>query len=151
MMTTRFPNTLLRNALEFARPSFVQVAALCVRDGPDGPEILLIKTLTRKHWIIPKGWPMNKKSMAEAAAIEAWEEAGVSGHVADTPIGAFTYTKIKKTGLPVQCRPLVFRLDVETISDDFLEAHKRVRKWARPKEAAQLVHNRELAALLARL
>lgn len=150
-MTHLRPNTVLRDALEYVRPSFVQVAALCLRDGPDGPEVLLLKSLTRGLWIIPKGWPMNNKSLAEAAAIEAWEEAGVRGRISADPIGAYIYTKIKKTGLPVQCRPLVFRLDVERISDDFPEADRRVRKWVSPRRAATLVRNADLAKLISDL
>ena len=72
------PRDILANALEFVRPSFVQVAAMCVRQGKDGPEVLLIQTLTRKLWMVPKGWPMDGLSLSDAAAQEAWEEAGVA-------------------------------------------------------------------------
>lgn len=142
---------LLNNALEFVRPSFVQVAALCLRDGAQGEELLLIQTLTRKMWMIPKGWPMDGLSLAEAAKQEAWEEAGVRGHIAPSPMGAFTYTKVKSSGLPVQCRAQVFRLDVTQISDSFPESHKRTRRWANPAQAASMVQNPQLARLLSSL
>ena len=143
-----FPDGMLRNVLEFVRPSFVQTAALCLRDGAKGREVLLIRTLQRRHWIIPKGWPMRNRTLAEAAACEAWEEAGVRGNISPEPIGAFTYTKIKKSGLPVQCRPLVFKLEVTEVHDTFPEAGKRTRKWVTPTEAADMVHNPDLASLL---
>ena len=143
-----FPDGMLRNVLEFVRPSFVQTAALCLRDGTEGCEVLLIRTLQRRHWIIPKGWPMQNSTLAEAAACEAWEEAGVRGHVSPEPIGAFTYTKVKKSGLPVQCRPLVFKLKVTEEHDTYPEAGKRTRKWVTPSVAAEMVHNPDLAALL---
>lgn len=135
--------------LNLIRPSFVQTAALCWRTGPDGPEVLLVKTLRRGHWIIPKGWPMKHKSLAEAAAIEAWEEAGVAGTVGTEPIGAFTYTKIKKSGLPVQCSPQIFLLEVTQTEQNYPEAKKRVRKWFSQADAARAVQNPDLKALLA--
>lgn len=146
-----FPDGMLRNVLEFMRPSFVQTAALCLRDGADGREVLLIRTLQRHHWIIPKGWPMRNRTLAEAAACEAWEEAGVRGKISPEPMGAFTYTKIKKSGLPVQCRPLVFKLDVTEIHERFPEAEKRTRIWTSPSKAAEMVHNPDLANLLGKL
>lgn len=132
-------------------PAFVQVAALCLRDGPAGREVLLVQTLERRVWIIPKGWPMKGKTLAEAARIEAWEEAGVRGTVAPQSIGAFTYTKIKKSGLPVQCRAQVFQVDVASQADQYPEAKRRTRRWVTPAQAAEMVHNDELRALLSEI
>ena len=151
MNTASRPIDILNNALEFVRPAFVQVAALCLRNGARGTEVLLIQTLTRKLWMIPKGWPMDGMTLAEAAAQEAWEEAGVRGRITTDPVGAFTYTKIKSSGLPVQCRAQVFRLDVTETSDTFPEANKRTRQWASPQKAASAVQNPQLARLLASL
>lgn len=54
-----------------------QYGALCFRFGEDGAvEILLITSRDSGRWIIPKGWPMKKKEPHEAAAVEAWQEAG---------------------------------------------------------------------------
>ena len=139
----------LGTLLDLIRPSFVQTAALCWRPGVTGPEVLLVKTMRRGHWIIPKGWPMKNKSLAEAAAIEAWEEAGVTGQIGTDPIGKFTYTKIKKSGLPVQCTPQVYPLKVTQTHDDYPEAKQRTRCWFSLHDATNAVHNRELKALLA--
>jgi 8-oxo-dGTP pyrophosphatase MutT (NUDIX family) len=145
------PKGILKRGIDVVKPSFTQVAALCLRDGRDGPEVLLIRTLTRKLWMIPKGWPIDGLTLAQAAAQEAWEEAGIRGRIADRPIGAFDYTKIKQSGLPVQCRAQVFRLDVSDVLDDFPEADKRSRSWHSPKKASKLVETKGLARLLAEL
>ena len=145
------PHAMLDQVMEFMRPAFVQAAALCVRETKNGPEVLLIQSLQRKHWIIPKGWPMKDRTLAEAAEIEAWEEAGVRGRIHPDPIGAFTYTKIKKSGLPVQCRPQVYRLDVSACHDSYPEAGKRTREWLSLPDAAQRVHNPQLAEMLRNL
>ncbi len=145
------PNEMLNQVMEFMRPAFVQAAALCLRNGTSGREVLLIQSLQRKHWIIPKGWPMKNRTLAEAAEIEAWEEAGVRGRIHPEPVGAFTYTKIKKSGLPVQCRPQIFRLDVSACHDKYPEAGRRTRKWVSLSEAARKVHNPQLADFLRNL
>ncbi len=142
------PNGVLKTLMEFVRPSFVQAAALCLREGAEGREVLLVQTLRNRFWIIPKGWPMKNKTLAEAAACEAWEEAGVRGHVQPDPVGAFTYTKIKKSGLPVQCRPQIFVLQVTEMHDRYPEAGKRTRQWTSLPKAAELVQNPELSAFL---
>ena len=142
------PDGVLKTFLEYVRPSFVKVAALCLRDSPAGREVMLVRTFQRQHWIIPKGWPMKNRTLAEAAACEAWEEAGVRGRLRPEPIGSFRYTKIRKSGLPVQCRAHIFRIDVETVDDVYPEAGKRQRQWASLPEAAAMVHNPELSAFL---
>jgi 8-oxo-dGTP pyrophosphatase MutT (NUDIX family) len=151
MNVTIRSNGMLTRALEFLRPAFVQAAALCLRDSKNGPQVLLVQTFRRRHWITPKGWPVQGKTLAEAAALEAWEEAGVRGQLHPEPVGAFTYTKLKKSGLPVQCRPQVFRIDVETLADDYPEASKRQREWFDLPEAIEAVHNPELKDLLRQL
>ena len=135
--------------LDLIRPSFVQTAALCWRPGAAGPEVLLVKTLRRGVWIIPKGWPMKNKSLAEAAAIEAWEEAGVTGRIGADPVGQFTYTKIKKSGLPVQCTSQVYLLEVDKAHDNYPEAKLRRRRWFSLPDAVEAVQNPDLKLLLA--
>ncbi len=107
------------------------------------------REITRR-WIIPKGWPIDHLSDAEAAAVEAWEEAGVQGIACDRSIGSFCYDKRR----PKEIVPIVvdvYRLDVTTIADDWPEAAQRCRAWYRPSEAATLVQEPELQALIAAL
>jgi len=145
------PKKILKRALNVVRPSFTQVAALCLRDGPEGTEVLLIQTLTRKLWMIPKGWPIDGLTLSEAAAQEAWEEGGIRGTIEAQPMGAFDYAKIKQSGLPVQCRAQVFRLNVTEVSDTYPEAGVRTRRWVSPKKASKMVETKGLASLLADL
>lgn len=144
-------DNMLTNLMELVRPAFVQAAALCLRDSPKGREVVLVRTFQRHHWIIPKGWPMKNLTLAESAAQEAWEEAGVRGHVGKDPIGAFTYTKVRKSGLPVQCRPQIFLLEVAEVHDLYPEAAKRERQWVSLSKAADMVQNSQLSAFLRKL
>lgn len=134
------------------RPAMVQAAALCLRPGPGNtPEILLVRTLTTRRWIPPKGWPVEGLTLAEAAAQEAWEEGGVRGTVATNPIGSFSYRKIRKNGVTLECRADLFVLLVDSVSEDYPEADIRERRWVTPAEAADLVTEPDLRALLRRL
>lgn len=133
------------------RPDFLQVAALCLRNGATGPEVLMVSSLTTKHWILPKGWPMEGRTLAEAALQEAWEEAGVAGIVEPVAVGHFTYRKLVKRGIPVTCRCEVFRVSVDSLADRYPEQAKRQRRWMPVAEAATSVDEPELQALLAGL
>ncbi len=145
-------NSLARRFLDLltlrSRNAFVQTAALCLRDGPSGREVMLVQTLRLRQWVIPKGWPIDGMTLSEAAAQEAWEEAGLCGTIYDQAVGTFTYTKIKKSGLPVQCCAHVFRMDVTSVADDYPEAAKRKRQWTPLSTAADLVRDPEVAAIL---
>ncbi|WP_425079752.1 NUDIX hydrolase [Ruegeria denitrificans] len=136
----------------FLRPRRVQFAALCTRvhDGQD--QVLLITSRDTKRWIIPKGWPIDGLSGAETALQEAWEEAGVRADaVHDEPIGQFTYDKILKDGSAQPVLTNVYRISVRALADGFPEADQRERSWFSPAEAATLVQEPELQALLRKL
>ncbi|WP_171232541.1 NUDIX hydrolase [Ruegeria sp. HKCCA4812] len=136
----------------FLRPRRVQFAALCTRTHDGQDLVLLITSRDTKRWIIPKGWPIDGLSGAETALQEAWEEAGVRADaVHDEPIGQFTYDKILKDGSAQPVLTNVYRISVRALADDFPEADQRERGWFAPAEAATLVQEPELQALLRRL
>jgi 8-oxo-dGTP pyrophosphatase MutT (NUDIX family) len=70
-----------------------QFAALPYRIDRTGPEILLITTRGKGRWSIPKGWPMKGRKPRAAAAVEAFEEAGVIGKIARRSVGNFKHSK----------------------------------------------------------
>lgn len=136
---------------EGERPAHVQAAALCLRDRKAGREVLLVTSLTTKRWIVPKGWPMKGKTLAEAALTEAWEEAGVRGRVLPDPVAAFTYLKEFKNGETAPCRCELFLVDVREQRDDWPEAKRRTRRWVPLAEAATMVAEDDLRALFTRM
>ena len=126
----------------------VQIGALCYRFTKGSPEYLLITSRGTGRWIVPKGWPIDGKSPQDAAAEEAWEEAGVKGTVKDKCLGAFGYTKIVADGKDFPCQVLLFPLKVKSLAQDYPESAERRRKWFRPKKAAARVSDPELAKLM---
>jgi 8-oxo-dGTP pyrophosphatase MutT (NUDIX family) len=57
-----------------------QVAAVCYRNRGSGIEFLLVRT-NSGHWTFPKGSTEPGLTHAQAAALEAFEEAGVHGRM----------------------------------------------------------------------
>lgn len=125
-----------------------QIGALPWRRRDGVLEVLLVTSRETRRWVAPKGWPMPYKSDAEAAATEAWEEAGVKGLIAPAPIGGYSYAKRLKDGSERPCRVKVYPLEVTAERDAWPEATQRERRWMAPTEAAALVAEPELADLL---
>ena len=133
----------------FQRPKRQQVAALCYRGAGEGKEVLLITSRDTGRWIIPKGWPIRGKNGPQSAMQEAWEEAGVrEGTSIGDAIGSYTYEKRQNSGWSFPVETMVYPVSVEKIEDDFPEVKQRQRKWFRPAEAANLVHEAELKTIL---
>ncbi len=113
-------------------------------------EVALITSKGGKRWIIPKGWPEKHLSLRETAALEALEEAGTEGVLAEEPIGSFVYEK-KRKGYSVPCRVFVFPLLVCTQRLDWKEREKREVRWCHIAAAAERADDKGLAWLLAGL
>jgi 8-oxo-dGTP pyrophosphatase MutT (NUDIX family) len=126
-----------------------QVAALPWRRGADGIEILLITSRETRRWVTPKGGRMTGKTDAEAAAIEAVEEAGVEGAVGEEPIGTFRYLKILKRRPPRWCVVAVYPLEVLVEHGAWKEQAERERVWMSVEQAAASVDEPDLKALIA--
>ncbi|NRP21981.1 hypothetical protein LPJGGPFB_05240 [Ensifer adhaerens] len=91
---------------------------------------------------------MKGKKPYEAAAIEAWEEAGVRGKVKKKSVGSYTYLKELDDGNVAPCIVEMFQIEVTEISTDFKERGQRVFDWVSPSEAAGRVREIELKSLL---
>ncbi len=124
----------------------LQVAALCWRRVPV-PEVLLVTTLRTRRWILPKGWPQSGLTLAQSAAAEAHEEAGVRGEIWPTPLGEYHYLK-EKNGVGHPCRVEVFPLLVTKADRSFAEKGTRKLLWLPFEEASRRVAEPELRRML---
>jgi len=128
-----------------------QVAALCWRSTDSNNlalEVLLITSLHTKRWILPKGWLMEGLTPAQSAAREAFEEAGVTGKIADKPIGTYHYLKERKDGGGVPCSVDVFALQAGEQLEDWPEKGAREIAWLSLEDAAIRVSEPGLRELL---
>ena len=125
-----------------------QVAALPWRRGEDGVEVMMITSRETRRWVIPKGGRMVGKTDPQAAAQEAYEEAGVQGETLGAPIGHFRYGKRLKTGAVQACVVAVYPLEVLIQLGAWPEDQQRQRRWMPQAEAAEAVHEADLAQLI---
>lgn len=109
-----------------------QASALCFRDQAHGRELLLISSKNGNRWTFPKGTIEPGETSAEAAAREAFEEAGVEGIVAEQSLGHYFYRK-KKRWWPRWVA--LHAMQVQSESRDFPEAGQRRLRWL-PMEKA---------------
>jgi 8-oxo-dGTP pyrophosphatase MutT (NUDIX family) len=98
-----------------------QVAAICYRLGKRGIEFLLVRTRGRR-WTFPKGSVESGLTNAQAAALEAFEEAGVHGRIEEAAFARY-----------VRVKPARDRVSSEI--DVVINAHLcEVRRLGRPEE-----------------
>lgn len=125
-----------------------QYGALCYRHPVGGRlEVLLITSRDTGRWVIPKGWPIKGLTAAQSAAREAFEEAGVTGTVLPDPLGFYRYAKSESSGATIEVG--VFPMAVAALMPVFPEAGERRIEWFAPQDAAELVHEPDLAGLIA--
>ena len=93
---------------------------------------------------------MKGKHDYEAAAQEAFEEAGIKGKIHRNPVGAFTYEK--SVGANVEpIRVMVYLLESAETLKDWPEKGERRRQWMTAIEASTLVDEPALRHILLRL
>jgi 8-oxo-dGTP pyrophosphatase MutT (NUDIX family) len=129
--------------LEF---NFTQSGVLPYRRKDNKIEILLITSIRKKKWIIPKGYVEFNLSHFESAKKEAFEEAGVYGENETIELGTFKVHKSIGT-----CIIQVFSMEVTRILEDYPDREKRKRKWFSIEEAARNVEIPELKQMITAL
>lgn len=130
-----------------ARKVRKQVAALPLAVVGGEVRVMLVTSRDTGRWVLPKGWPIRKLKPHEAAAREAWEEAGLRGDVGRRPIGVYRYDKrLDDRALP--CEVSVYPMSVAEEDADWPERAQRQRRWMSPAQAALAVEEGGLAALL---
>jgi 8-oxo-dGTP pyrophosphatase MutT (NUDIX family) len=128
-------------------PKIPQAAAVPFRVTAAGTcDVLLIRRRPRGDWGIPKGMIDPGHAAPAAAAIEAFEEAGVEGKLLAKTLGAFEYPKFGRT-----CHVDVFGLRVTCVHDHYEEERLRERRWFPLAEAVRRVKRPGVAALIARI
>jgi phosphohistidine phosphatase len=113
-----------------------------LRDGE--PQILVISSSKKKHFVVPKGIKDPGLTPQDSAAKEAREEAGVLGQVAAEPIGSYSYPKWGAT-----CEVDVYPMEVTRVlpEDEWAERH-RGREWVSPERAAERLKQAEIAPMV---
>lgn len=112
----------------------------------DGQVVFLLVTARQSgRWIFPKGALSKNRTPWETAAREALEEAGVSGEVAEQPIGSYRMSGGDEQRSLTEVD--MFPLRVMEQHEEWPEMAERHRHWAILAEARRLLAYRRLAAL----
>lgn len=91
---------------------------------------------------------MHKQTPANAAATEAYEEAGVSGEAFDVCIGVYTYNNPSKVdNAPIIT--MVYPIHVTHVHSKYPEKHQRRRKWFSVEKASRKLSEPALKQIVA--
>lgn len=110
-------------------------------------KVLLISSPQTGRWVLPKGNIENGLSPSESAEKEAYEEAGIRGHVSPKKIGQYYYSKAELKGGGL-CRVEVYHMKVGELLKDWPEKHLRRRKWMSLRAASEAVDEPSLKELI---
>ena len=122
-----------RSALPF------QVSAVCYRRSGTAIEFLLVNTNGGNKWTFPKGAPAASMSHSQAAAREAWEEAGARGTIEPRHFHLYLHSKgifWKPPGVQ-EFVVKAFLMEVEAISAPLEEM--RNPTWFSPEDARKIL------------
>lgn len=120
-----------------------QALAVAYREHAAAREFCLVTSLSKRRWGFPKGLVDPGDTLPETALREAWEEAGVRGHLIGEPLGEYDDFKWDT--------PLVvtgFLMLVTEAADQWLEATIRQRAWVSADDAMKRIVNRGQRRLL---
>lgn len=113
---------------------FNQSCVIPFRTNQGQLEILLITSIRKKNWIVPKGYIEFNFSAFESAKKEAYEEAGVIGTNETYELGWFELQK--KNGISLI---KIFSMEVTEELKDYPEMNLRKRKWFAYDEAVEKI------------
>ncbi|MGL4490079.1 MAG: NUDIX hydrolase [Rhizobiaceae bacterium] len=125
-----------------------QVGALVWRFHHSALQVLLVTSRDTGRFVIPKGWTEKKLTDWDAAANEAYEEAGIKGLISNAPIGGFLYNKIIGPGFALPCLVTVYAIEAITLLEKWPEMHERERHWMHLDQAAARVEEPELKVII---
>ena len=128
-----------------------QAGAIPFRHDPEGLRVLLITSRDTGRWVIPKGGVEKGFTAAQAAELEAYEEAGAQGVISELPLGIFTYHKRLRSGIEKPAVVEVYALKVRKTLEEWPERAQRRLEWMSVSEAVSLVQEPGMATLLHRL
>lgn len=123
-----------------------QSAAVPIRRDDHGISVCLVTSLRKKRWIVPKGIIDPGETPEEAALKEAFEEAGLKGHIVGDPLGTF---KDSKGGSDLDVT--VFLMEVDESLERWEESHLRERRFVPLAEAENLIDKNDLKKVLKRV
>ncbi|MGB5530702.1 MAG: NUDIX hydrolase, partial [Ignavibacteriaceae bacterium] len=113
---------------------FDQSGVIPYRKKNGRTEVLLVTSIRKRNWIIPKGFIEYHLSPFQSAKKEAFEEAGVRGSNGTKILGRYM---VYKNGSELLTK--VYSMKVTRVFKDYPEKNLRKRKWFSTTDAAKKV------------
>ncbi len=111
-------------------------------------EVMLITSRDTRRWVLPKGNRIKGLQSHEAAAHEAFEEAGLIGIACPYAIGSYQYRKTRRNGGIRIAVVDIFPFSVTNQLDEWPEQDERDVRWFSLPAAAAAVDEPELKDVL---
>jgi len=128
------------------RIHFDQSGLIPYRKKDGKTEVLLVTSIRKKNWIVPKGFIEYNMTPFQSAKKEAFEEAGVRGSNSTKILGSY---KVRKNGSELLTK--IYAMKVTRVFKDYPEKNLRKRKWFSVYDAAKKVDISELGTIIRRL
>jgi 8-oxo-dGTP pyrophosphatase MutT (NUDIX family) len=107
--------------------------------------VVLVSSLDKKRWVLPKGHIAPGMSAKESAEKEAFEEAGIKGRIATPEFGFYDYRKKRHCGVH---RVFLFPMEVTRLLDEWPDGAVRQRCLVPVPAAVKAVKEKNLKKLL---
>ena len=104
-------------------------------------------SIRRQHTKSADDYIEKGQTPRDAVTVEAYEEAGLKGQVAETKIGSYFYKKADRKDVK-GFKVAVYPMEVSDIADDWPEKTQRRRVWMDFNTAANSVDEPDLKVLL---
>lgn len=125
-----------------------QAGALPYAIVDDRIAFLLVTSRRSGIWIFPKGAVEPDLTPWESAALEAFEEAGVTGEIETSPVGHYRALAGSSGSKIIDVD--LYPLRVTQQLDNWKEKGQRLRHWVTSAEARRLLGHRSLRRLVGR-
>ena len=96
--------------------------------------ICLVTSKSGRRWTLPKGTVEPGQTEVDAAAREAWEEAGLFGSMRPEPLLRYEAVKLGQ-----RRSVAVYLLHVERVDTEWPEQPLRTRRWFGPDDAMEFL------------
>jgi 8-oxo-dGTP pyrophosphatase MutT (NUDIX family) len=134
-----------------ARHTALQITALPCRMKDGELEVCLVTSRGTGRWIAPKGWVEADLTHAGTAELEAWEEAGLKGHVEAVTYGSYISSKGNEAEGVFPIRMDVYLMIEPEQHARFPEMGQRKIKWFPALTAAEKASDPGLSDLIRKL
>lgn len=121
----------------------LQAGAVVFRRRNNKIEILLITTLKKQKWILPKGIIEEDQDIGQTVKNELFEESGVQGNIVSPLLGENRRIKWGR-----KCIIKYYAVELQKIFTEWPEQEFRKRKWIEMRKALNKVSKPELKKII---